>query len=440
MKLKNRIMTFLISIFMIAMMIPSVAMAAGPIETDRDVTVTFLYKDDTMAISGGVFDFYRCADVDAFGQMTVTDAFSSYPVYFDRVDKDGWQEMATTLKGYVQRDNLDAEVSGTTDNNGELSCTLKPGVYLVVGKQHTIDDYTYTPMPLMIFLPGSSEKENVWKYDVDITVKYSKKYNPPEENVITRKVIKVWDDYGYEYARPDEITVQLLKDGTVYDTQTLSEKNLWRYTWDDLSDQFEWMIVEKEVDGYATKVTQEGIAFIITNQYLISLVTEDPHVAKKVIGDTPDSASTFTFVLTAADASYPMPDGSTGTTKKIKIKGSGSREFGVITFSKPGTYTYSVFEKNTKVKGYTYDTTVYTIRYLVTEQGGMLVSQRSIVDSNGKEVDSLVFTNKYKKPVPSKPSLPQTGMTWWPIPLFFCLGLAFYVVGFLWRRKQRDDE
>ena len=233
------------------------------------------------------------------------------------------------------------------------------------------------------------------------------------------------------------ITVQLLRDGEIYDTKTLNADSSWRCAWDDLSDEYEWTIVEKEVSGYSTKVIQEGITFTITNKYVVSLIAEDPPVAKKITGDTPRASSKFTFVLTAADASFPMPEGSSGKTKEITIKGAGSSEFGRITFTKPGTYTYNVSEKNTGVSGYTYDRTVYTIRYTVTEKNGKLVSERHVYETNGKEVDSPVFTNKYKKP---EDKLPQTGLTWWPVPLLFCLGLAFYVVGFLSARRQRDDE
>ena len=448
MKIKNKVLSLFFCLVMIVTMLPVIAYAAGPIETDRDVTFTILYKDGETPISGAAFDIYRCADVDAYGRMTVTDAFASYPVNLDGLDQAGWQELAVTLKGYAQRDNLSTAASGKTDSNGELSFTFKPGLYLVVGKQLTIGNYTYTPTPFVIFLPDRSETENIWNYDVSSSVKFSKKYNPPDnppdDDVITRKALKIWDDYGYEDSRPKEVVVQLLRDGTVYDTQTLNADNNWRYTWDDLSDKYEWTIVEKELDGYTTMVTQEGVTYKITNTFVVSTIIEDPPVAKKITGDTPSSSSTFTFVLTTSDANYPMPDGSNGTTKEISIKGSGSSKFGPITFTEPGTYTYTVSERDTGVEGYTYDTTVYTIRYTVTEQNGELVSKCVITDPNGKEVNSPVFTNKYTvtddPDTPEKPTLPQTGMTWWPVPLLLCLGLAFYVVGFLWKRKQRDDE
>ena len=48
-------------------------------------------------------------------------------------------------------------------------------------------------------------------------------------------VTKVWDDTddqdGY---RPDDVTVNLLADGKIIDTVTLSEENEWSYAWTKL--------------------------------------------------------------------------------------------------------------------------------------------------------------------------------------------------------------
>ncbi len=422
---------FLISI-MAALLLPSVALAAGPIEPDRDTTFTISYMDGSTAIAGVSFDVYRCADVDAYGRMTLTADFASYPVSVDGLNQDGWQDLALTLKGYAQRDGLKVAATGTTDENGMLVLTLKPGLYLVVGSQQIVGDYTYAAKPFMVFQPTANETENTWDYEITSPVKYTRTENPPE--TISRKVLKIWEDNGYEFARPKEVIVQLLKNGKVSDTQTLNADNGWRYTWDGLNAEDEWTVVEKELDGYYTKVVQEGITFAITNKYVIPLTTDDPPVAKKITGDTPSSPSPFIFVLSAADVSCPMPAGSTGTMKEITIIGSGTSEFGQITFTKPGTYVYAISERSTGVEGYTYDTTVYTVRYTVTEENGVLSSQRRITEVNGKEADSPVFTNKYTKP---GTKLPQTGMAWWPVPLLFSLGLLFYVVGFAWKKKTK---
>ena len=88
----------------------------------------------------------------------------------------------------------------------------------------------------------------------------------PGGNTIARKVLKIWDDDGNTQNRPEEITVQLLRDGQIYDTVVLSDGNNWRYTWENLDADSKWTVVEKDVDDrYSVKVTLEGITFVVTN-------------------------------------------------------------------------------------------------------------------------------------------------------------------------------
>ena len=65
----------------------------------------------------------------------------------------------------------------------------------------------------MISLPNLNT-EDQWEYDVTVVPKYDSKPDGQDEKV-DRKVLKVWDDEGWEEHRPEEITVELLRDGEV---------------------------------------------------------------------------------------------------------------------------------------------------------------------------------------------------------------------------------
>lgn len=83
--------------------------------------------------------------------------------------------------------------------------------------------------------------------------------------------MKVWNDAGQEHDRPKKITVQLLKNGEVYDTVILNERNSWRYIWNDLPKYdknglpIEWRVVELTPEGYTVSITQESGTFVVTN-------------------------------------------------------------------------------------------------------------------------------------------------------------------------------
>lgn len=125
-----------------------------------------------------------------------------------------------------------------------------------------------------------------------------------------------------------------------------------------------------------------------------SLMT-DPPVEKLVSGDKPSSSSTFTFRLTARNASQPMPSGSANGVKTITITGSGKKDFGTWSYAAEGTYYYTVSEVNSGVPGYTYDTMVYTITDTVKAEKDQLVLTRVVTNNANKRVDTCLFVNKY---------------------------------------------
>ena len=134
----------------------------------------------------------------------------------------------------------------------------------------------------------------------------------------------------------------------------------------------------------------------------------DPPVKKTVRGN-PSTASTFSFILVAENPSYPMPKGSENGVKVLTIIGASEAEFGTWSYSQAGTYKYTISEIDTKVPGYTYDETVYTITDVVTAENGQLVVVRTVRNNtDDKEVSALSFVNRYtsiEKPgSPNNPS------------------------------------
>lgn len=420
---------------------PIQAFAAGKIITNQPATLTINYKDGTKSIPNARFSIYKVAAVDEYARMTLTSDFAGYKstvsglADLDALTQDQWLALASTLRGYVLKDDITPVAGGETNRDGHLAFSNREvGLYLVIGSRVTTgDDYTYTPIPFMVFLPGEDSVNNDWDYEVTVVPKYTKDYNPPDDDddYVSRKVLKKWDDEGYETLRPTEVIVQLLKDGKVYDTQTLNKDNNWRYAWDNLNADYEWEVIEKEVEGYAVSIMRSGITFTVTNKYVVPIIGTNLPIQKRITGDKPKTNSSFTFVFSAINVSCPMPEGSNGTVKEISITGAGSKEIGEITFDKPGTYVYSISEKNGGVEGYTYDSTVYTVTFEVAEKDGELSITRTIKDNKGNITSAIEFTNPYKTP---GNKLPQTGILWWPVPLLLCAGLAFVMIGVIRRR------
>ena len=256
-------------------LLTSVAQAAGSIDLTRKPTLTLTYRDGKTALSGAKFSIYRVADADETGELTVRSEFDEFDLDIRGKNDRRWREMAQTLESYVLRRELTPADSGKTDKIGMLTFptqgkTLAAGLYLVIGERHTQGGNDYDAEPFFVLLPTQDLENNEWVYDVSANVKFGKTPVPDDGDTVTRKVLKVWDD-GSAASRPQEITVQLLKDGVVYDTVRLNAKNSWRYTWSKLPKygasgrRITWTVTETAVGGYTVSIRQEGVTFVVTN-------------------------------------------------------------------------------------------------------------------------------------------------------------------------------
>ena len=153
-------------------------------------------------------------------------------------------------------------------------------------------------------------------------------------------------------------------------------------------------VVTDNLDG-TLKVTWTGGTgtILFKNTYSVDPTDATPSVEKKIIGENPAKDSTFRFTLTGTD-NAPMPKGSVDGEKTETITGEGQTDFGKITFTQAGTYTYKVIEKLGNEASYNYDSTEYTLTYKVTDVRGELKAEQSIT-TGGKSANAMVFTNEY---------------------------------------------
>lgn len=282
MRISKRFTAVLFSVLLVLTLLPTQVLAVGSIDLERNASLTISYQNGKTPLTGAQFNIYLVAAADEQGSLTLTGPFTQFNVNIQGKDDDAWRALASTLEGYVLRDGISPTDSGTTDAKGVVKFPssgthLTPGLYLVLGNRHSQGGYYYEASPFMVMLPGFDKEADAWIYDVEANAKYESRKEPDEgSDTLTRKVLKVWKDSGYEEQRPEKIVVQLLRDGEVYDTVALTADNNWRHTWTDLDSNYKWTVVEKELEDYTVEVTREGITFVVSNTY-----TED-------VPDSPD--------------------------------------------------------------------------------------------------------------------------------------------------------
>ncbi|MBQ0018797.1 MAG: Cna B-type domain-containing protein [Clostridiales bacterium] len=261
------------------LILPCVSYAAERIDVDKECSLTISYIDGTTPVAGAICKIYYVATTDDTGEVEMTGDFANYKIDLPRGkdhDKE-WNELALTFKSYACRDKIEPVTTATIGDDGTVTVggpntgILMPGLYLVAPQVATLGNFEYTGQPIMTFLPGTDSEKNVRAYDWSINIKYNKKEVPPfdpddDPTHVDISAVKIWKDKGYEKKRPEYVAVELLRNGKVYDTVKLTEKDNWKYTWEKLDAEYEWLVVEKPLDHYKVKIECKDDTYYVINQ------------------------------------------------------------------------------------------------------------------------------------------------------------------------------
>lgn len=244
--------------------------AAAAAGTGKTGAISILDAPDGNAAGGVLFQVWRVGDV-VDGRLVWLDAFAGYGLKLDANDSDSFTRLPESLRQYLLRDGVAADLSGTSDSSGKVRFEgLEQGLYLITGGSHERGSTRYHVSPCLVILPYLvSGGDGAARWQADVTVKHTTEaiYSGGSgSGTISRKVMKLWNDEGFEGQRPDSVTVQLLRDGEVYRTAVLDEGNGWKHTWTGLGRNYDWYVVEDGVPvGYAEEIEQQGTTFVITN-------------------------------------------------------------------------------------------------------------------------------------------------------------------------------
>ena len=175
---------------------------------------------------------------------------------------------------------------------------------------------------------------------------------------------------------------------------TVSEKNL-----PDGYTQTAPVNADQEPVSAAGTITAGGTSKAkFTNHYQADPVTVDTTAKaplNKVVSHADwEEGQTFSFQIEAVTKDAPMPKNKTVEVSKPEKGNSAEFGFGDITFTKAGTYQYTIKEVKGSIAGMEYSDSVATLTITVVDggKGKLEVAKDGIVLSND------TFTNTYRKP------------------------------------------
>ena len=258
-------------------------LAEGPVQTTSPSALAFSITDTDNLLKA--YAEKRAADKLEASTLT---AWQNYKVTTPTAINIFWNDNGTNKTVTMNPENdlqndgwyyLNFKLFNDETNSFELKATTGSMItFAITESRPTQDNYTGTEITVIedatIVDTISGLFTDVWtlttesSYGFTFENKYEDKDNdnpPPGKTNISRSVEKVWNDNNNP-DRPTAITVQLLRNGEVVETVTLSAANGWSYNWPELDAGYTWSVKEVNVaDGYTASVSRSGNTFIITN-------------------------------------------------------------------------------------------------------------------------------------------------------------------------------
>lgn len=210
------------------------------------------------------------------------------------------------------------EVLGEGENAQTFTYT-----YTITEQPGSIDRMTYDTDPRTVQIQVTTQEDGSMKAEVvdpaSDELSWTNTWKDPDEpgdgpgddpgddprpSDTSLTVNKEWilDDGG---EAPVSVTVELLRNNSVYDEVTLDEDNDWSHTWTRLDGRYNWKVQEADVpDGFTAEVSHHGTIWTITNDDL----PEDPETPPEE-PDEPDEPDTPEDPVTPDEPGVPdTPD------------------------------------------------------------------------------------------------------------------------------------
>ncbi len=260
--------------------------AAGPLdgtEAECSLTVKYLHEGKTVRLYrvAGVSGKYLSFVPEEQFRPVLEDLQDDGLKDLNKIGSDSdWRRLAKALDlEILKRGGIESCAEAQTERvNGEVLARfdgLEPGLYLAVGERYCVTEKQadgsektvwYGSAPYLVCLPHWSEAGGVWQYDLAMDA--SGKMSESVDEKISIKVLKLWlTSDGRPLANhPNRVTINLLRDGEVYDTVELNESG-WSKVWEGLDSAHRWDIEEPRVSGYNVRVeSDDGRNFTVENR------------------------------------------------------------------------------------------------------------------------------------------------------------------------------
>jgi hypothetical protein len=302
---KKRIRSALLSLVYIIMLFAFIVPCSTSAETKASVAL--ICAEDSVKVEGMKWRIYKVGE-RRDGAFALTGSYSRYPIDVRNLTKENVNGTAQALESFIIGDSLGADAADVTNENGTVVFDgLGLGLYLAVADKVKKEPLVYTAAPMLFEVKeGDSEEEAFPKIYSTVTLTgKSTRYT----------VKKVWaDNNDIHKARPVNVTVDLFKNGELYDTVELNEESKWEYSWNTLDADADWRVVERNIPSkYVLILEHNSYQFLIKNTYTDEFDDSDIHTTTRT-SVTTSATSTNTSTTSVSSVTTAVTSGKTTVT------------------------------------------------------------------------------------------------------------------------------
>jgi len=249
---------------------------------------------------------------------------------------------------------VETKVYSDFKDDGYFEVTNLPvGTYTVTESTADVDHFTYT-----VTVDYGTDDNGEELTSAAITKNETTEVtitNTYTSETTSVSVQKKWSDSDNIYGtRPAQITINLLADGSVYESKTVTASDGWSYTFTGLpkyvynestgqTEEVRYTVSENSTENYSSSVA----GYTVTNTLQSGSLT----VSKTLAGNATDSTKEFTFTITLGSTAVNGTFGGvtfTNGVATITLKGGDSQTI----LGLPAGISYAVAEADYTAAGY----------------------------------------------------------------------------------------
>lgn len=133
-----------------AITVMSVLSTANVYAESYNITLKCATTDGKTVMPGEKFNLYKICDEDF--NFTNSFAKAKETIGAQNLTMDNEQQWSNVIEEYLENNaNITPDITVTTNSSGAIASVIDEGLYYIEGKDITINNYKYSPEPLMVF-------------------------------------------------------------------------------------------------------------------------------------------------------------------------------------------------------------------------------------------------------------------------------------------------